>query len=186
MLGKLLVPLLLLSLLLGATAARGDSVAPPPAPAALEETTELEGEEGEEEESAEEECEEAGEEFEEGEISQAELDEYCERQRKRSDARPEECILRSAHGHAAIDEKSQKLKLTIGYTTYEPASAKINIGKGAAHVASLRRQLHRSGIIRVVENLREGLNPRRLILEIRVPSAESAGCPSRRLVLFPD
>lgn len=185
MLAKLLVPLLLLTLLLDAAAARADSMAPATSPVVVEEA-EFEFEEGEEE-SPQEECEEATEEFEEGEIDREELEEGCERQRKRSahGEAPEECILRSAHAHAVINAKSSTLKLTLGYTTYEPASATIDIGKGAAHIASLHRQLHRSGVIRTVESLPGAGAPRRIVVSIDLPSVESAGCPSRRLVLFP-
>jgi hypothetical protein len=118
MLGKLLIPLFVFALLLGA-AAQAAPAASSPAPVALEEEIELEGgeeageaaqyrefeaevlgefeaeeeeEEGEiaaeEEEAAEEECEEATEEFEEGEIDREELEEDCERQRKRSQPGP--------------------------------------------------------------------------------------------------
>lgn len=183
MLTKLLVPLLLLTLLLGAAAARADSTTSAAAPAAVEEAAEFEFEEEGEEESPEEECEEATEEFEEGEIDQEELDEACERQRKRAahgNSR-EECVLRSAHAHAAVDAAGDILKLTIGYTAYEPAPATIDLSKGP----TIHRQLNRSGVIRTVEHLRESQNTRRLVVEIRIPSAERAGCPSRRLVLFP-
>jgi hypothetical protein len=117
MLGKLLIPLLVFALLLGAVAAQAAPAAPSPAPVELEEEIELEGEEAgeatqhrefeaevldefeaeeseeaeiaaEEEETAEEECEEATEEFEEGEIDREELEEDCERQRKRSQPGP--------------------------------------------------------------------------------------------------
>ncbi len=214
MLGKLLIPLLVFALLLGAVAAQAAPAASSPGPVALEEEIELDGEEAaaeaaryrefeaegldefeaeeeeiaaEEEETAEEECEEATEEFGEGEIDREELEEDCERQRKRSahGEPPEKCVLRSTHGHAAFDTRSKALKLTIGYTTYEPTSATIDIGQGASHVASLHRQLGDSGVIHTVEHLRQGQTVRRLVVEIRIPSAESAGCPSRRLVLFP-
>jgi hypothetical protein len=216
MLGKLLIPLLAFALLLGAVAAQAAPAASSPAPVALEEEIELEGEEAgeagryrefeaeglaefeaeeeeeaeielEEDATAEEECEEATEEFEEGEVDREELEEGCQRQHKRSahGEPPEKCVLRSAHGHAAVDARNNALKLTIGYTTYEPTNATIDIGQGASHVASLHRQLGDSGVIHTVEHLRQSQTARRLVVEIRIPSAESAGCPSRRLVLFP-
>lgn len=176
------LPLVLLALLL--VAGTGWAAAPPP-PAATGEAVELEAEEGEEEEteeSASEECETGREELEEGEITTEELEEDCERLRKqveRGDA-PEECVLRSAHGHASVDDKHGKLKLTIGYTAYEPTAATIDLGKGP----SIHRHLGRSGVIRVVDDL-HGASPHRVVVRIDLPSARSAGCPFRRLVLVP-
>lgn len=189
MLAKLLIPLLLLALLLGAVAARADSAAPAPAPVAVDESeSEVEveeGDEGEEETPAEGECEEATAEFAEGEIDREELEEGCERQHRRAERGepPEKCLLRSAHGHATVDARSGTLKLTLGYTTYEPVAATISV-KGLPHEASLHRQLNRSGVIRTVVSLR-GAAPRRIVVSIDLPSVETAGCPSRRLVLFP-
>jgi hypothetical protein len=176
----------LVALLGAGSAAASASAAPAVIPFALGEVEFEAEEEGEEETTAEEECEEAEEEFAEGELSADEVREYCESETQRhgrssrSDVLAEECVLRSAHGHAAVDEKAQKLKLTIGYTAYEPAAATIDIG----NLTTLHRHLGRSGVLRTVESL-HGDHLKRLVVRIELPSARTAGCPSRRLVLFP-
>ncbi|HEX3174919.1 MAG TPA: hypothetical protein VHQ43_11965 [Solirubrobacterales bacterium] len=157
---------------------------PPAVPFALGEEVELEAEEGEEETAAEE-CEEAQAEFAAGEISVEEVAEYCEAEtrphgKSSSGSAPEECVLRSAHGHATVDAEGQKLKLTIGYTTYEPTPATIDLSKGPA----IHRHLGRSGVLRIVESFPTSI-PNRLVVAIKLPATRSVGCPSRRLVLFP-
>ena len=94
---------------------------------------------------------------------------------------PEECILRSAHGQAVASDKGDKLKLTIGYTTYEPAAASLTIG----HLGTVHRHLGRSGVLRLVEDLHGHDSPKHLSVQIDIPSAKSARCPFRRLALSP-
>jgi hypothetical protein len=136
---------------------------------ALEEDEEPEAEAAAEE--VEEECEEVEEGYEECE--------EVEEDPAHAAAEPrDECVLRSAHGHAALDRRGEKLKVTIGYTASEPAKAKIEIG----HIATLDRHLGRSGVLRITKKL--GAKPaRRLVVTIELPSARNAGCPHRRLVL---
>ncbi len=90
------------------------------------------------------------------------------------------CPLRSARAHAVT--KHNKLKLTIGYTTNEPFTTAIQLRKGAVGIETFKRHLGRSGILRFTEELGKGSG--QLSIHIRLPS-EGAGCPSRRLVLFP-
>jgi hypothetical protein len=183
----LAVPLVLALLLFAVSAAHADPAVPSAAPIALEE--EASGEEEGEAEFEEGACEEAEEEFDEGELSAAEVKEICEeeaaeRRKKAAGAGspvPEECILRSAHAQAAIPGNGDKLKLTIGYTTYESVTATIEVG----HVATVHRHLGRSGILRLVENLHGDKAPKQFAVQIKLASARSAGCPFRRLVLFP-
>ncbi len=186
----ILVVLLVLSGLLLAGAAHAAQLAQGTPPLAFEEefAGEEEGEEGEEEfeEGA---CEEAEEEFDEGELSAGEVKEICEEEaaerRKKaanpSTVAPEECILRSAHGQAVTSGKGDKLKLTIGYTTYEPAAATLKVG----HLDTVHRHLGRSGVLRLVEDLHGHDDPKHLAVQIDIPSAKSAGCPFRRLALSP-
>lgn len=186
----ILVVLLALSGLLLASAAHAAQPAPGTTPLVFEEefAAEEEGEEdeGEFEEGA---CEEAEEEFDEGELSAGEVKEICEEEateRRKKAANPgtvapEECILRSAHGQAITPGKGDKLKLTIGYTAYEPAAASLRIG----HLDTVRRHLGRSGVLRLVENLHGHDDLKHLSVQIDIPSAKSAGCPFRRLVLSP-
>jgi hypothetical protein len=186
----ILVILLTLSGLLLASAAHAAQLVPQVTPLAFEEelATEEESEENEEEgeEGA---CEEAEEEFDEGELSGVEVEEICdeeaaERRKKAAGAgapAPEECILRSAHGQATTSGQGDKLKLTIGYTTYEPAAAKLEIG----HLGTVHRHLGRSGVLRLVEDLHGHDGLKHLSVQIDIASAKRAGCPFRRLLLFP-
>ncbi|HEY8808948.1 MAG TPA: hypothetical protein VIM28_02900 [Solirubrobacterales bacterium] len=188
------VPLILAALLLGVRSAQATPPVAGPAPLSVEELAfeeELEAEE-DEAEFAEEECEIAKEEATEGELSKAEADEVCSQSSGSktqkagpSSAAPEECVLRSAHGHAGVEGQGTKLKLTIGYTAYEPVGAKIEIGKGSSHIATLHQNLGRSGVVRIVKSLHGDDVPKRLTVGIELPSSESVGCPFRRLVLFP-
>jgi len=189
----LAVPLVLTALLLAASIAHATPIGPAATPLAFEEGFDA-GEEAEEEfEFEEAECEEAEEEFEEGELSRVEVREICDEAEGRdsktakgsSSVAPEECILRSAHARAALLADDTKLKLTLGYTTYEPAGAKIEVGHGSSHLASLQRHLGRSGVLRIIESLHGDDTPKQLPVSIDIPSTKKAGCPSRRLVLFP-
>jgi hypothetical protein len=186
----LAIPLVLALLLFAVSAAHAAPVTPSVTPLAFEEELAAE-EEGEEDEAEFEEgaCEEAEEEFDEGELSASEVKEICEEEaaeRRKKAANPgavapEECILRSAHGQAITSGKGDKLKLTIGYTTYEPAAASLEIG----HLGTVHRHLGRSGVLRLVEDLHGHDGPKHLSVQIDIASAKSAGCPFRRLVLSP-
>ncbi len=91
------------------------------------------------------------------------------------------CPLRSAHAHAVT--RQDKLKLTIGYTTNEPFSARITIQRGSVQIGSVRRYLGHSGVLRFAEKLAER-GGKKIVANIAAAD-RSAGCPSRRLVLFP-
>lgn len=137
----------------------------------------LAGEEEEEAEAAAEEIEEECEEVEEG----FEECEEVESEAARAASAREECVLRTARAHASVDRSGRKLKLTIGYTTYEPAKARIKVG----NLATLQRHLGRSGVLRVTKKLSAKQSGKRIVIRIDLPSARSAGCPFRRLVLSP-
>ncbi len=186
----LAVPLALALMLFAVSAAHAAPLGPSATPLAFEEEFDAEEEGGEGEAEIEEgACEEAEEEFNEGELSAAEVKEICEEEaaeRHKKSAgpgapAPEECILRSAHGQAVTSGKDGKLKLTIGYTTYEPAAASLKIG----HLGTVHRHLGRSGVLRLVEDLHGHGSPKHLSVQIDIPSSKSAGCPFRRLVLSP-
>lgn len=161
---------LALSALLGAASwapATPLRVPPPLTVAALyDETEDMESAEGEEEFEW---CEEEPECEEEEEVEATDSDTSSQ------------CPLRSANAHAAT--KNDKLKLTIGYTTSEPFDATFEIKQGAIRLASLRRHLGRSGVLRFNKVLGEH-DQGRLVIRIKLPKGR-AGCPSRRLVLFP-
>lgn len=148
--------------LMAAFAAGAATADPPPLPSAAFAEEEYEGEaedEGEDEE---------GEEFDEEEQEEA--------QPLPSDV----CPLRSASAHAST--KRDKLKLTIGYSTNEPFTAAIQLRKGAIGIETFKRHLGKSGVLRFAEDLGKGSG--KLSVHFKLPPG-SAGCPSRRLVLFP-
>lgn len=126
-------------------------------------------------EDVEEECEETEEGFEECEEAEA-ASEGDERAR-------EDCVLRSARGHASVDRHGRKLKLTIGYTAYEPVKAKVEISKGGNRLATVKRRLGRSGVLRVTKKLDAKNDGKQIVVSIEIPSARNAGCPSWRLAL---
>ncbi len=173
----LLALLLLASLLLATAGASHVAADPATDPLAFEETFEGEAEEAEGE--AESECDTAFEEADEGELGQDEAEAICEEEaedsRKKTAGRgsvaPEECLLRSVHAHAADNSAHSKLKLTLGYTTYEPANAMIEIRKGSSRIATMRRQLGRSGVLRIVKNLSDGKAPKRLTIRLDIPGS---------------
>lgn len=170
----LAVPLVLAVLLFAVSAAHATPVGPNAVPPALEEEGEEfdEFEEGEEAE-AESECEEAEEEFEEGGLSRAELKEYCGEAAGRNgknasgSVAPEECILRSAHAHAT--ESHDSLKVTVGYTASEPASATIEVRSGPSRLASVHHHLGRSGVLRIAKDLgRKQID--RVVVRFKIPT----------------
>jgi hypothetical protein len=181
--------LLLSGLLLAAAGAQGATAGPVASASVFEEEFEdLEGEleEESEEEATEGECETAREEAAEGELGLAEADEICAEvteagKRNKSAGKkknaasgsvaPEECLLRSAHAHAAVNATGDKLKLTIGYTTYEPLSAKVEVRKGSSRIATKSLRLGRSGVLRIVKNLGKAETPKRIVVRLAVPSS---------------
>ena len=181
--------LLLSGLLLAAAGAQGATAGPAASASAFEEDFEglegeLEEEEGEEE-AIEVECETAREEADEGELGLGEVGEICAeaaeagKGKKRTGKRnsgsgsvaPQECLLRSAHTHAAVNAAGDKLKLTIGYTAYEPVGAKVEVRKGSDRIATKSLRLSRSGVLRIVKNLGEGKAPKQLVVRLAVPDS---------------
>lgn len=175
----LAVPLALAALLLVTNSSHAAPIGPAAVPLVFEEELESEDEGGGEEAEFElEACEAAEEEFEEDELDEEAVETACDEEDeggkkapRSGSVAPEECLLRSAHGHAAADVNSNKLKLTIGYTTYEPVAATIEVGKGPAQIASLHRRLGRSGVLRVVKGLRGNDAPRRIVVRIAIPDS---------------
>lgn len=176
----LFVLLLLSGLLLAAAGAQGASAGPAATTSAFEE--EFEGLEDELEEEGEEDeytCEEAEVEFELGEIDEVEAAEACReaaesRRAKhpgRTSAAPEECVLRSVKAHATLNAPGDKLKLTIGYTAYEPVGAKVEVRKGSSRIAARSLQLSRSGVLRIVKDLGKAEAPKRVLIRLVVPDS---------------
>jgi hypothetical protein len=182
--------LLLSALLLAAAGAQGASAEATASPSAFEEDfesleDELEEEGESEEEAAEAECEMARGEADEGEMGPDEVDAICAEtaeagKRKRNVGRkkagsdpvaPEECLLRSAHAHAAVDTAGDKLKLTIGYTAYEPVAARVEVRRGSSRIATMHRRLGRSGVLRIVKDLGPAGTPKRVVVSLAVPAS---------------
>ncbi len=173
-----LLALALTALLLAAGTAYGATPVPATASAAPEEEFEV-IEEVEEEDPAEE-CAEARAEFAHGEIELEELEAFCEGAEGEaggSSSQGGRCPLRSAHAHAATTH--QRLKVTLGYTTFQPFKAKLQL---SPHLGNLKRHLGRSGVLRFTKALGRR-SPGKVVLRLRPMGA--VGCPSRRLVLFP-
>lgn len=82
---------------------------------------------------------------------------------------PEECLLRSARAHAVVTH--QTLKLTVDYTTYEPANARVEVRRGGVQIGSAWRHLWRSGVLRITKKLAEKPKAERLVVRLRIPGA---------------
>lgn len=159
-----LLPLLLLALCAAAPLAVADEAEEAGEGALVEEVLDEPLEECEEVPLCEEEGE-AAEEAEEAEAADAEA------------AESPQCVLRSAKGRAVL--KKNRLKLTIGYTASEPTQATVQLEYGGGNLGAFERRLGRSGVLRFSKpTKRVG---KRLFVRID----GGAGCPSRRLVLFP-
>lgn len=176
-LAAFVLPLILAVSLLAVKSAHAAYAGPSAVPLAVEEEFEAEDED---EFEAEETCLEAEEEFEAGELTEAELEAICEEGEDEDEgkspmsgsAAPEECLLRSARVRAVALPKRNGLKLTIGYTTYKPVNVTVEIRKGSARIASVRRHLGRSGVLRIVKKLgKKKSAPKRVVVQIRVPSS---------------
>lgn len=107
---------------------------------------------------------------------------------------PEECLLRSASARVVADAEKNRLKLTIGYTAYESATATIALRNGAQQLGSVRRHLGKSGVVRLTESLSTAQAEKldagdRIAVELRlagVPkSCQRVGELATRLVLPP-
>lgn len=112
--------------------------------------------------------------FEEG------LEVFCEEEAEEADPSRADCPLRSTHAHAV--SYNERLKVTIGYTTYRPTAATIQVGRGSTGLGTFRRQLSRSGVLRFTGKLgkRHG---KKLVVSVRVPSA-GRYCEEDAAVLF--
>ncbi len=160
------LPLILATLLLGVSSAQAAPTLPGLTPLAFEESEgEEEGFEGEFELEA---CEAAEEELEEGELGEAAVEAACEEEEGEGKRKatgsgsvaPEECLLRSARARAVASLSSHSLKLTVGYTTYQPTAATVDYsargGKGSLHLGAAKRHLGKSGVIRLSRKLSDG------------------------------
>ena len=111
----------------------------------------------------------------EEELFEDEDEGFCEEGEGESGA-ADECPLRSAHGHSATTHG--RLKITIGYTSFEPVLARVQIHAGG--VETFKRHLGRSGVLRFTQPLTRNDGGRVLV---RIDQIGRAGCPSRKLAL---
>lgn len=119
-------------------------------------------------------------EFEE-ECFEDELEVLCEEEElEEADPRAAECPLRSTNAHAAAN--ADRLKVTVGYTTWRPTAATIQVGRGATGLGTFKRRLGRSGVLRFAGKLgkRHG---KKLVVSVRVPAA-GRYCEDDAAVLF--
>lgn len=133
-------------------------------------------EEEEFEVDAEEECFEAEEEFQEGEISNEELDEFCEEANGAGAILPEECLLRTFRPQLVAT--NSKAQLTIRYTTYESTKATVDYGLSGLHLGTAKLHLGRKGILHLTKHLNDSQAAKarashKAKVQIRIPSAPS-------------
>lgn len=148
----LLLVLFLLSVLVAATSAQASllpPVDPPTAPVALAEEEDEADEEPEEdsgpEDPEEEEPEEEGCEPEEGEACE---EEDAPKAKRKND----ECVLKSAKAAVTVNPGKRRLRLTVHYRTWKPATVSVEASlqgpKGAVHLGTDHARLRRSGVYR--------------------------------------
>jgi hypothetical protein len=171
---RLVLPLVLLAILAACQPAHAlseteASFSPPDLGASLSEESEFEDE-----------CVESGEE-EEAEDSEA-AEEECEDEAEEAGFSPaEDCYLRTARARVVAYPDRNTMQLTVDYTTYAPATAKVEYGaKSNPHLGTVRRQLGRSGVVRLSKHLGSSemarvQASRRFTVTVRVPDAPG-GC----------
>jgi hypothetical protein len=167
---RLALPLALLTILAASQPAHalGDieaTASPPDLSASLSEEIE-----------AEDECVESDEE-EEGEDSE-EAGEECEAEAEDTSFSPaEDCYLRTARARVVAFPDRNTMRLTLGYTTYTPASATVEYGaKSDPRLGTVHRRLGRSGVVRLSKHLGSGemeqvQASRRFTVTVHVPEA---------------
>ncbi len=99
------------------------------------------------------ECIEGGEEEEEEELEE-EVEE-CEAEAEDTSFSPaEDCYLRTASARVVAYPSRNKMRLTLGYTTFEPARAKVEYRAANGHrLGTATRNLGRSGLVRLSKHL---------------------------------
>lgn len=116
----------------------------------------------------------------EEECFEDEFEVFCEEEPEEVRPATTECPLRSTNAHAAA--KHGRLKVTVGYTTWRPTTATIQVGRGPTGLGTSKRRLGHSGVLRFVGTLRTH-HGKRLRLSIRVPSV-GRNCADETTVPF--
>jgi hypothetical protein len=111
-----------------------------------------------------------------------EADEECEAEADDASFSPaEDCYLRTARARVVAFPDRNTMRLTLGYTTYAPASATVEYGATRdPRLGTVHRRLGRSGVVRLSKHLgsREMAQlqaSRRFTVTVHVPEAAS-GC----------
>jgi hypothetical protein len=107
-----------------------------------------------------------------------EAEEECEAEAEDAGFSPaDDCYLRTARARVVAYPERKMMRLTLGYTTYTPAMATVEYGaKSDPRLGTVRRQLGRSGVIRLSKHLggREMAHlqaSRRFTVTVHVPEA---------------
>ncbi|HMC49194.1 MAG TPA: hypothetical protein VKH20_00970 [Solirubrobacterales bacterium] len=110
-----------------------------------------------------------------------EAEEECEAEAEDAGFSPaEDCYLRTATARVVAYPDREMMRLTLGYTTYTPAPATVEYGaKKDPHLGSVRRQLGRSGVLRLSKHLASGQMTKvetsgHFTVTVRVPEAPRA------------
>lgn len=168
---RLFLPLLLLAIFVASQTVDAFADAEEPGPP-LNVAIQL----SEEEDETEGECVEAEDEETEG---AEEAEEECEAED--ADFSPfEDCYLRTATARVVAYPDRKMMRLTLGYTTYAPATATVEYGaKKDPHLGTVQRQLGRSGVLRLSKHLADSQMAKveasgRFTVTVHVPEAPRA------------
>jgi hypothetical protein len=110
-----------------------------------------------------------------------ETEEECEAEAEDAGFSPaEDCYLRTATARVVAYPDRKMMRLTLGYTTYAPATATVEYGaKKDPHLGTVHRQLGRSGVLRLSKHLASGQMTKvetsgRFMVTVHVPEAPRA------------
>ncbi len=110
-----------------------------------------------------------------------EAEEECEAEAENAGFSPaDDCYLRTAQAHVVAYPDRKIMRLTLGYTTYTPATATVEFGaEKDPHLGSVQRQLGRSGVLRLSKHLAGGQMTKvessgRFTVTVHVPEAPQA------------
>ncbi len=84
-----------------------------------------------------------------------EVEEECEAEAEDAGfSAADDCYLRTAQAHVVAYPDRKMMRLTLGYTTYAPATATVEFGaKKDPHLGSVQRRLGHSGVLRLSKHL---------------------------------
>jgi len=109
-----------------------------------------------------------------------EFEEEWEEEEEEAESSADQCPLHSTTAHGTT--KRNKLKLTVGYTTSEPANARIEVRSGSTSLGTYKRHLGRSGVLRFTKTLGKK-HAGKVVVDVSVPTA-GRYCADEAAVLF--